>query len=401
MIRLQSQSFKRLQQELQKEKLGLLKWWIKYLPDKNQGGFYGKIDQELGLHIHAPKGVIMHTRILWAFSAAARKKAKKSYLKIAERAYDYLIQYFFDPKYGGVYWELAYNRQLRQGKKQIYAQAFAIYALSEYYLLSQSPESLKAALDLYAFVEQHSYDSKKGGYFEAFDQAWQPLADKRLSEKDINEAKTMNTHLHLLEAYTNLYRAAPSEILAQSLQRLIKYFITHFIDPKNGHLHLFFDKNWHSKSKLISFGHDIECSWLLCEAATILDEPKLIKQVQKLALLQAHTILSTGTDADGGLLYEAGPKGFTDTDKHWWPQAEAMVGFINAYKISGNEDFFDAALRSWEFIKRCMKDQQHGEWYWRVNRQGKAIYADDKAGTWKAPYHNVRACLQILKIKSK
>ncbi len=383
--------------ELEAELDSLLSWWMLHMPDEENGGFYGRMDGRGNRFPQANKSIILNARILWTFAAAARLTRNGAYEKMADRAYRYISTYFMDTVEGGVFWMLDFQGKPIQTKKQIYAQAFAIYAFAEYYLLTQNETALHHAKELFRLIEKHSFDEKKGGYFEAFSWNWQELEDLRLSEKDQNAAKTMNTHLHILEAYTMLFKAKPARETRVALKRLIECFLDIFIDKQTGHLTLFFDENWNPKSDIISFGHDIECSWLLVEAVDVLGEKKLEERVIQTALKMADATLSEGLDRDGGLFYESCAKGLVDTDKHWWPQAEALVGFWNAWELSQQVKFEQAAFQSWVFIKDFLRDEDHGEWHWRVDRHGKPILSEDKVGPWKAPYHNGRMCLEIIK----
>ena len=282
------------------------------------------------------------------------------------------------------------------GKKQIYAQSFAIYAFAEYHLLTENQLALEYAVELFWLIEKYSRDPEHGGYFEAFNRSWKKKEDLRLSEKDQNEAKTMNTHLHVLEAYTNLYRIDPTQKLRSTLEHLISLFLEQFIRTDTSQLNLFFDEYWNLKSKAISYGHDIECSWLLLEAAEVLGDNNLIHQIKQLALKMVDATLQQGMDIDGGIWNEDNGEGHINKEKHWWPQAEAMVGFVNAWQISGKENYLKAAFKNWIFIQNYILDQTHGEWHWGILPDGKIMHHEDKAGPWKAPYHNVRACLELL-----
>ncbi|MFM9949896.1 MAG: AGE family epimerase/isomerase [Saprospiraceae bacterium] len=382
----------------QRELVNILDWWMAHTPDHEQGGFIGRMDGQGQIHPEAEKGIILNTRILWTFSAAARLMPHPEYRRMADRAYNYLLRNFWDKEEGGFFWTLDYCGLPHETKKQVYAQAFGIYSLSEYFLLTGETAALNKASETFALLERFSRDREKAGYLEAYSRDWFLLDDLRLSEKDANEAKTMNTHLHVLEAYTNLLRANPADKqVHQALKDLIALFLEKFIDPETARMHLFFDVDWQLKSHEISFGHDIECSWLLTEAAEVLGDEDLIAQANRLSVRMAEAVLKNGLDTDGGILNEADPNGLTDTDKHWWPQAEGVVGFINAWRLSGDPQFFDAAIAVWQFIERIMKDPVLGEWYWRVNRQGHPITTEDKVSQWKCPYHNGRACMEAMR----
>jgi mannobiose 2-epimerase len=274
-------------------------------------------------------------------------------------------------------------------KKQIYAQAFAIYALSEYYLLSSDESSLKHAQSIFGWIEQISFDPVDNGYFEAFDRDWNLLGDLRLSEKDANEKKTMNTHLHVLEAYTNLYRCWRDDLLLRQLKNLIGLF-TDKIIGRNFHFRLFFDEKWNVRSDEISYGHDIEGSWLLYEAATVSEDKELIDYTSKAAINIVNVTVQEGLDQQGGVKNEAHNAG-----KDWWPQAEAMVGLVNAWQISGRKEYLDIAAKVWTFVKTHIIDHRNGEWFWGMDQFGSVNMNEDKAGPWKCPYHNGRAMLEL------
>lgn len=371
----------------------ILPFWIHRMIDETNGGFYGRIDGNNVLHADADKGIILNTRILWTFSAAYRQLKNPDYLNAAARAFEYLTSHFLDQEEGGVYWMLNAKGEPVDTKKQVYAQAFAIYALSEFYKVVKDPKVLDLARSLYEVTEKYSFDKEQNGYLEAFNKQWQLLADLRLSEKDANEAKTMNTHLHVLEAYTNLLRVWPNDDLRERLDNLITLFLNRFIS-EGGHFHLFFDENWKLKSQTYSYGHDIEGGWLLVEAAEVSGNEELLKQCKKAAIVLTDAALE-GMDEDGGLMNEGDIRGVEDTDKHWWPQAEALVGLVNVYQLTGNSAYLQKADDTWRFINTRLVDTE-GEWHWMVHRDGSINRVEDKAGPWKCPYHNGRAMLELM-----
>lgn len=281
-----------------------------------------------------------------------------------------------------------------QTKKQVYAQAFTIYALSEYYKVrSESKEVLDWAIELFHLLEQHAFDVERNGYLEALDTSWGRLKDVRLSEKDLNAAKTMNTHLHVLEAYTNLYRVWADEQLGRQLSNLLKLMLCRFVDARD-HYRLFFAEDWRLLSDQCSYGHDIEGSWLMTEAAEVLGDEGLMERARKVAIAMVDAALE-GLDAAGGLANEGNAKGITDSSKDWWPQAEALVGLVNAWQITDDRNYLTQADVVMNFIERNLLDPK-GEWYWGVTREGVPRTDEDKAGPWKCPYHNGRAMLELL-----
>jgi mannobiose 2-epimerase len=386
-----------LRQRVEAELLSdILPFWLKYAIDEEYGGFRGQIANDLTINPHAAKGIILNARILWTFSKAFSAYGDPVYLNAARRAYEYLVRFFWDNEFGGVYWMVDYQGNPFDTKKRIYGQAFTVYALAEYYHATGDAEILARALRLVEVIEASGHDPANGGYFETYERDWTLAVDQRLSEVDQDEKKSMNTHLHLLEAYAALLRNHEHSTVRLRLRELIEVFLNHIVDPKTHHFLLFFDEEWRTQSDKVSFGHDIEGSWLLCEAAEILGDTALLESVRAVGLSMAQAVYDQGLDTDGGLLYEAGPTGIIDSDKHWWPQAEAVVGFLNAHELSGRQYFRDAAERSWAFIEEHIIDREHGEWFSLVSKDGVPAAERDKVGPWKCPYHNSRACFETM-----
>jgi mannobiose 2-epimerase len=340
--------------------------------------------------------VILGARILWTFAAAHRCLGGEAYLPLAGRARDYLQRRFLDPRYGGVYWMLDADGEAVDERKHVYAQAFAVYALAEHHRATGDAASLAQAIALQRLLESHGADAEHGGYREAFSRDWQPLEDVRLSEKDALQAKSANTHLHLLEAYSTLLRSWPDPGLAERLRALVELFLGPLYDPGGAHFRAFFDADWTPRSDGVSWGHDIETAWLLLEGAEMLGDAGLRERVRAVAVAVARAVLAGGVDADGGLLHESGPEGVRDGEKHWWVQAEAIVGFAAAWQETGDGCFLEAAQASWDFVRRRIRDPELGEWRWGVTREGTPLEGEDLAGPWKCPYHHARACLEVM-----
>jgi mannobiose 2-epimerase len=402
----------------------ILPFWLNQMQDQENGGFYGRMTGEGCLIKDADKGAILNARILWSFSAAYRVLQKPEYLEAATRAKDYFLSHFIDEEYGGVYWSVDYQGRPKDTKKQTYAIGFAIYGLSEYARATGDREALDYALQLYDCIEEYALDREYGGYVEALTRDWQPIADMRLSELDANYPKSQNTHLHVLEPYTNLLRTAREMQAAQScayvpvigsvlpvdivvapedmirlegsLRSLICIFTDRILNPDTHHLDLFFNMDWtRGAGRLESYGHDIECSWLLHEAALVLGDVEVLARVEPIVRLVAQAS-EKGINADGSMTHEANlDTGYVDYDRHWWVQAENVVGWMNIYRHFGDEEALQKAQRCWDYIKHNLIDWEHGEWYWSRRADGSLNLTDDHAGFWKCPYHNSRMCLEI------
>lgn len=378
----------------EKELDNIFSFWINNALDKKGGGFIGSILGDGTLIKDAPKGAILNGRILWSFSAAYNYTKNPKYLEMADRAFSYFSKYFIDKKNGGVFWEVDINGNPANTRKQAYAQGFAIYGLSEYYRASGNEKSLFLAQEMFWTIEKHFVDKEFGGYIEALSEDWKPLEDMRLSAKEANWPKSMNTHLHILEPYTNLYRNWKNPILAESIKKIVRIFLDKIIDSETAHFNLLFDYDWSVKTDIVSYGHDIEGSWLMSEAAEELGDKALIEEVNRMAVRMVDVTFEQGSDVDGSIFNEREGT-HLDTDKHWWPQAEAMVGYVNAWQITGDKTYLDKAERVWNFIDLHMVDHVNGEWFWRVDSDGKPYPEEEKVGFWKCPYHNSRALIEV------
>lgn len=411
----------------------ILRFWIDNMIDRENGGFYGRMDGGGMLHPEAEKGAILNARILWTFSSAYRLLSHLSpatthlseYLDMATRAKEYILEHFIDKEYGGVYWSVDYKGRPLDTKKQFYAIGFAIYGLTEYARATGDREALDYALQLYDCIEEHALDRKFNGYIEACTREWGEIADMRLSEFDANYPKSQNTHLHIIEPYTNLLRCL-KEMHAQescdyvpaigsvlpvgvsvayetlirveaSLRNLIDIFTDRILNPETHHLDLFFDLDWtRGAGQLESYGHDIECSWLMHEAALVLGDEDVLKKVEPIVRIVAKAS-KKGLRTDGSMIHEANlDTGHVDDDLHWWVQAENVVGWINLYQYFHDEDALVNAKRCWQYIKDNLIDYQNGEWFWSRHPDGTLNTTDDKAGFWKCPYHNGRMCMEIM-----
>ena len=374
-----------------------LPFWCGPALDTQNGGWMGWLSNNLKPDRTHPKGLVVNARILWAFSAAHRARPQPVFAEMAARAFDYLMTMFRDAQHGGAFWRLDDLGRVLDDSKKIYGQAFLIYALAEFYQAFGSHTALHHAKELFELIELRAHDAKFGGYVEVCQRDWSEAGpDARLSDKDMNEKKSMNNHLHVLEAYTNLHRVWPDARLAGQLRALIEIFLTRILDARTHHLHHFFDEQWNVRSDTYTFGHDIEASWLLCEAEEELGDAVLQQRVRPVAVQMAETVFNEALGADGGVCYEGKADAIVDAGRECWPQAEALVGFINAFEISGDGKFLAAARRVWDYIQHHLVDHAHGEWFWRINSDGQPDNKLPKVSEWKGPYHATRACLETL-----
>jgi cellobiose epimerase len=376
----------------------ILPFWCGPAIDHGQGGWMGWLTNDLQPDRTQPKGLILHSRVLWAFSAAYLAQADPLYRQMAERALEYVMNRFWDTERGGAFWRLDDAGGVRDDTKKIYGQAFYIYALTEFHRVFGSAPALARALELFELIERHAHDAEFGGYVEVCARDWSEAGpDARLSEKDLSEKKSMNNHLHVLEAYTNLHRVAASPAVEPRLRELIGLFLERILDPRTGHLNHFFDEEWRVRSDTYTFGHDIEASWLLCEAAEELGDTALGEQTREAALRMAAAVRDEGLAADGGLYYEGKSGGVIDHGRECWPQAEAAVGFLNALELSGDKTYLESARRVWQYVEQNLVDRVHGEWFWRISLDGRPDPKLPKVSEWKGPYHGTRACLETMR----
>ncbi len=374
----------------------VIPFW-KGLKDEKFGGFYGALDYKLKLHRKADKGCILNSRILWFFANAYLTLGDESCLKEADHAYEFLENAFYDKENGGVYWSVTYNGKPSDTSKHTYSQAFAIYALASYYAASRKKEALELAYALVDRVEKFCKD--ENGYLEAFDRRFRPVKNEKLSENGVMAARTMNTLLHVFEAYTELYRVDGKQDIANRMEWMLDLFAEKIYNPKERRLEVFFDLDWKSLIDLNSYGHDIEASWLIDRGVEVLGNPVYEAKITLITLELAAHIFEEAVD--GASLYNECEDGRVDTKKVWWVQAEAMLGFLNGYQKDGTrKEYLEAVGRIWNYIDQYMIDRREGsEWYNELNRDGTPIPGREIVGPWKCPYHNGRMCFEVIRRK--
>jgi mannobiose 2-epimerase len=373
----------------------LLPYWSKNMVDKVNGGFYGRIDGNDKVYPNDNKGGILNARILWTYSSAYRIYKDTAYLRLATRAKDYILAHFIDKQYGGVYLSVNAKGEPADTRKQTYTQTFFIYGLAEYYRATGDKEALKTAKDIFEILEKNALDKEANGYFEVFTREWIRSHDRMIGETSEKDEKTMNTHLHLMEAYTNLYRVWPDKRMEERLKNVVEIFLKHIVDNKTFHLVCFMDRKWNRTSMIDSYGHDIEASWLLCEATNLLEDKDLLARVKQVSIRIADAA-SEGLQPDGSLMYEKDlATGHMATERSYWPQSEAIVGYLNAYELSGNEKYLERSVNCWNYTRDHLVDNKNGGWYSGVSESGSKGNRD-KGGFWICPYHNGRMCMEVV-----
>jgi mannobiose 2-epimerase len=387
----------------------ILPFWIKYGLKPGKEGFYGAADLK-GNPVEANLSCVLVSRILWTYSAAAAEFGDQAYREMAELAYKVLQEHFRDPVNDGYFMEIGPDGHPAADIKHTYAQAFVIYSLAKYYELKRDPEILAVMEGFFSLLERIAKDPAHPGYFEAFTRDWQLYEVNRMA--DHNEPRSMNTHLHVMEAYAALCHVWPDARVKGRLKELLLLFLDKIIRP-SGHLGIFFSVDFdevEASRGTCSFGHDIEASWLLLEAAGILGDTDILIRMKQACIRMADAVAREGVDQDGGLFLESTRYGsHLRTNKHWWPQAENLVGFMNAFEMTGDPKYWMIVKKAWNFIDTCVIDHEHGEWFTKVSRLGipykveppddpSPYYRNDwKIDPWKCPYHNGRAMMELIK----
>ncbi|MBR1912474.1 MAG: AGE family epimerase/isomerase [Treponema sp.] len=412
----------------------ILQYWIRFAKDSVTSGFFGAIDNMKVPDTNEERSVVMVSRFLWTYSAAYSMYKKEEYLEMADYAFNYLHNHFFDVVHGGFFWSVNADGTPKVIRKQIYGNAFALYALSEYAAAlykaeldasnaldeasssdkSDGGKSRKSSMNviniawkLYQLLQDKAYDSEYKGYYEARNRDWSWTDETKLSDKDIDCCKSMNTNLHIMEAFSALIMALGSifgkkDFKVIDVQKALSMLITVHVEcilQKNMHLALYFDRKWNVlEPNEISYGHDIESSWLLWEAAEAVGDMCNKKSVRQCVLAIAEVALNEGFDEKtGGMDNCLHPDGKRDSDRIWWVQAEAMNGFFNAWQLTQDKKYMNAVEKLWTWICTFQKDKSHGEWFNCVHKDGLPDAASVKGGNWKTSYHNGRVCMELLK----
>jgi mannobiose 2-epimerase len=362
----------------------IVPFWINHAVDPVNGGFYGMVNAVGTGNATSPRAASLTARILWTFSALHRKDKDSTSLKTAQRAYQYLESRFIDKEYGGIYYMVDSHGNIVADKKDIFAHAFAIYGLSEYYQATEDTEALEQAKAIFTILDQHAHDSIHGGYYESFKRDWSV----------VEHNKTTGVILHEMEAFANLYRIWKSPLLENRLRELITIFLEKIINPVTHRQFCTLTADWRNLTDVESYGHDIQGAWLPLACAGILGHKDLIERCQKASLAMAEATL-VALQPDGRMIAES-VDGKPVNSLSWWMPAEAIIGFVNAWQLTGDQAWIDRALLVWQYADRVLVDKEHGEWFYGIDRNGNVYENFPKVSEWKCPYHNSRMCLEVI-----
>lgn len=369
----------------------IFKFWSN-LRDNENGGYYGYVDYNLIVQKDFGKGVILNSRIMWFFSNLYLATKNSDALDCAKHAFEFMKKYCVDMEYGGVYWMLDFDGKVSEDMKHTYNQAFAIYGLSSYYDASGDKSALALAYSLFNTIEKNCTDEY--GYTEAFDRQWNLIDNDKLSEDGYNADKTMNTLLHIIEAYTELYRVDKNLAVKAKLENALQTAYSKVYNKSTHILGVYFDTEMNSIGNVYSYGHDIEASWLIDLAVDVLEDCKIAEQLKKMNSEIVKKVLETAYN--NGVIYNQDIEGSVDKTRIWWIQAEGLVGFLNAYQRENKKEYLENAFKLWERIKTEQIDSRSGEWFYCLDESGTPI-EKELAGPWKCPYHNGRMCMEVIK----
>ena len=369
----------------------LIPFWMNMRDDEN-GGFYGFADENGVPDKESPKGGILQSRILWFFSSAYMLSKDPEVLSCADHAYRFLRDYCMDHEYGGMFWSVNADGTPCEDMKHTYCQSFALYAFSAYYRASGDPEALDLACSLYELIESKCRDSE--GYLEAFGRDFSLCENDKLSENGVMADRTMNTLLHLLESYTALLEAEYFNDVEASVLESLQIFKTHIYDPDRKICKVFFDMDYNSIIDLESYGHDIEASWLISRACDVLRDSKIKEEMMPMITGLAEGALEHGIDESDHAMNNECENGIVDSKKVWWVQAEAVTGFMNAFELTGDEEYLEASDMIWNYIRDNVIGE-HGEWIENIYEDTNQTEGQALVHQWKCPYHNGRMCIEM------
>ena len=369
----------------------IIPFWMR-LRDNPYGGYYGYVSYDLQTDKRADKGCILNSRILWFFSRAYLLLKRDELLGEARHAYDFLVRHCLDAENGGVYWSVHHDGTVSDDTKHTYNQAFAVYALAAYYEASRDANALEHAMRLFRLIEGKCTDAV--GYGEAYDRRFTPRSNEKLSENGVMADKTMNTLLHVFEAYSGLYQANRDPDVAGKMKRILRIVREKVFNPVKNRQEVFFDRDMNSLIDLTSYGHDIEASWLLDWGHSLLEDNE--QEITDITTRLARNVYQRAYHNNS--LWNECENGREDKRRVWWVQAEAAVGFMNEYQKHGQPEYLEAVHGVLGYIQTYMVDKRPGsEWFWEVGDDGRPSAGKPIVEPWKCPYHNGRMCFELMR----
>lgn len=385
----------RLDREMTLAAHRILQFWVHHMLDKEYGGCYGMMKNDVTLVRDADKGLVLQTRTLWSFAYAARAFNDPLYSEIANQLYDFLVRNLYDAQNGGFYWSVDFSGQPADTNKQIYGQAFAIYALAEYFALTGDPQARTLALNTFHLMLEKCTDPSHGLLLNSYDRNWNVLSDFTITESQHNEPFHSNTLLHVVEAWNNLYMHTGDATVHAGLHRLMKTLLRVFMDSQ-GYMHMYLCADLTPVNAPFSAGHEFEFIWISLWSARLLNDPVLDEEVHRRAYSVGDNLIRHAIDKSGTIydIKEIGGKRIKE--RRWWDQAETMMGLWSLYEETGDVRYLRHCWRNWQYVRQHFVIKNIGEWRWNVlSPEIKRGWRGYLAGPWKTPYHSVRACVEI------
>ena len=364
----------------------LIPFWNN-LYDSEYGGFYGSADSDNNINKTSPKSAVLQTRILWFYSSCYKALKDKNLFEYASRQFDFIIKYMIDENDGGIFWDVEYDGKVKDRQKHTYALAFALYSISAYYSVSKNKSAFDAAQRLFNLIERDYKDEY--GYTEVFS------LDKSVK----GSARTMNTLLHIIEAYTEYHAAVNTAESRKALEYSLDLVRTKAYNDDLCRIECNFDEFMNPVGDVLSYGHDIEASWIVYRACEILGNDEILSDLSPKLDKLTQNVISKGFVDNGrnGIYYEC-KNNIDNTYRSWWVMSEAIVALVHRYNLYKDKQSIYLAENVWDYVKKYFISP-HGEWHTQVDEKGEAIKSrSGLCGAWKCPYHNGRMCLELMEM---
>jgi mannobiose 2-epimerase len=385
--------------------------WYPALVDRTRGGFHENAARDWSLRPDTGASVVYQARLTWTAAAYAQfnPSRRDEFLGYARHGLDFLSRSMHDDEQGGFYWRIGPDGRPPaevRAPKHLYGMSFVIYAASRLCEAGGDDQARRVAVETFQWLEDHAHDNTHGGYFESFARDGTVLQPEPSSPdaKDVlgnvYGRKSMNAHIHMLEAVAELARVDRSELVRKRLKELLT-LVRDRIAHEPGALHLYFQPDWTPIPGHDSYGHDVETAYLLLEAAEVLGEPDDPRTLAVARSLVDHP-LAVGWDEEQGGFYDSGDEEIpqADTRKVWWTEAEGLNALLLMHRRHSQETdrYARAFVAQWTMIDRHLIDPEHGGWFESTTREGRLIGDGTKAQPWKANYHHARALMNVARM---